>query len=150
METADETDVGFKLGPRINAVGRLEHADKIIEAFVSENPDSLIEFMSSCNQRRRQIQEEIFDKAYELAELQKESPILFLGYEGWHQGVVGIAASKLVEAFWKPVWLFSKDKTCKGSARSIRVLMSQMLWNLLDSCLVSLVVTRQLVVFHFN
>ena len=119
METADETDVGFKLGPRINAVGRLEHADKIIEAFVSENPDSLIEFMSSCNQRRRQIQEEIFDKAYELAELQRESPILFLGYEGWHQGVVGIAASKLVEAFWKPVWLFSKDKTCKGSARSI-------------------------------
>lgn len=119
IDGADETDVGFKLGPRINAVGRLEHANKIIEAFVSENPDELIEYMGLCNDKRKKIQADIVKKALELAEKHKEDPILFLGFEEWHQGVVGIAASKLVETFWKPVWLYQKGSPCKGSARSI-------------------------------
>ena len=119
LEEADETDVGFKLGPRINAVGRLEHANKIIDAFISEEPDELISYMSKCNEERKKIQSNIVERALELAETYKDDPILFLGYEEWHQGVVGIAASKLVETFWKPVWLYQRGEICKGSARSI-------------------------------
>lgn len=119
MEKADEMDVGFRLGPRINAVGRLEHAHKVIEAFVSEDPEHLIEFMGTCNERRKAIQNAIIEKAVAASADFKDDPILFLGDEDWHQGVVGIAASKLVELNWKPVWLFQRGKMCKGSARSI-------------------------------
>lgn len=115
----DEKDVGFKLGPRINAVGRLEHAHLVIKAFIEDDPSELIAFMNSANERRRAIQSTIVTEARKKAELSKDSPILFLG-GSWHPGVVGIAASKLAEENWKPTWLFErKDGVCKGSARSI-------------------------------
>jgi single-stranded-DNA-specific exonuclease len=113
----DERDVGFRLGPRINAVGRLEHAHQVIAAFLEAKPDALIHHMGLCNERRKKIQAEIVVAACVQAQRYAEDPILFLGGE-WHQGVVGIAASKVAEKFWKPVWLFDQD-TCKGSARSI-------------------------------
>jgi single-stranded-DNA-specific exonuclease len=75
--------------------------------------------MESCNEKRRRIQGAIVEEARGLAQAHSESPILFLGGE-WHQGVVGIAASKLVEEFWRPVWLFERQQDlCKGSARSV-------------------------------
>lgn len=115
----DETDVGFKLGPRINAVGRLEHAEQVIKAFVNEECDPLIFHMGTCNERRKTIQAQIVKEALAQAEAYRDDPILFLG-GNWHQGVVGIAASKLVEEHWKPVWLFQQGgELCKGSARSI-------------------------------
>lgn len=115
----DEKDVGFKLGPRINAVGRLEHAHLVVKAFVEDDPTELIAFMNSANERRRAIQSTIVAEARTQARQSKESPILFLG-GSWHPGVVGIAASKLAEENWKPTWLFErKDGICKGSARSI-------------------------------
>lgn len=118
--SGDEVDVGFRLGPRINAVGRLEHADIIISAFIEEDPTELIEYMSECNERRKKIQDGIVKEAQTLAKFEDSSPIVFLGGD-WHPGVVGIAAAKIAEAFWKPTWLFQmKDGVCKGSARSIR------------------------------
>lgn len=115
----DESDVGFRLGPRINAVGRLEHAHAVIEAFVHEQPEQLIRKMGHCNDKRKEIQKKIVEEALEQAKIHADEPILFLGGD-WHQGVVGIAASKVVEEHWKPVWLFNRgDKFCKGSARSI-------------------------------
>ncbi len=120
IDETDEKDVGFKLGPRINAVGRLEHADIVIKAFVEENPDSLIAFMGTANERRRQIQAGIVGDARALAKQYSNPSILFLGGD-WHPGVVGIAASKIAEENWCPVWLFQrKDGLCKGSARSIK------------------------------
>ena len=98
IDGADESDVGFKLGPRINAMGG-EHANKIIDAFVSENPDELIEFMGLCNDRRKKIQSDIVERSA-MAE-KHDDPILFLGYEGGIE-VVGITASKVVETYWKP------------------------------------------------
>jgi len=119
ISETDEKDVGFKLGPRINAVGRLEHAHLIIRAFIEEDPTDLIAFMNSANERRRQIQSTIVEEARGLSSDSGQSPILFLG-GSWHPGVVGIAASKLAEENWKPTWLFErKDGICKGSARSI-------------------------------
>lgn len=120
LSETDEKDIGFKLGPRINAVGRLEHAHLIIEAFINEDPSELIVFMNSANERRRQIQSTILEDARRQVKQHLHEPILFLGGD-WHPGVVGIAASKIAEEQWKPTWLFQrKDGVCKGSARSIR------------------------------
>lgn len=122
-KAADEMDVGFRLGPRINAVGRLEHAELILKAFIDEDPEPLIAQMDACNEQRRLIQRHIVDEARVLAARQGDAPVLFLGGD-WHQGVVGIAASKIAEEFWRPTWLFQRAKGadmpyCKGSARSI-------------------------------
>ena len=115
----DETDVGFRLGPRINAVGRLEHADKVIRAFLQDDCEPLIQHMGSCNERRKSIQKTIVEEARREAKRYPQDPILLLGGE-WHEGVVGIAASKIAEEFWRPVWLFNRGaERCKGSARSI-------------------------------
>jgi single-stranded-DNA-specific exonuclease len=120
MNFNDEKDVGFKLGPRINAVGRLQHADIVINAFLNEDPSDLIAVMNTANERRRVIQGQIIDEARQLAAAASDSPVIFLG-GSWHPGVVGIAASKIAELYWKPTWLFErKNGVCKGSARSIR------------------------------
>jgi single-stranded-DNA-specific exonuclease len=117
-KSLDEKDVGFRIGPRINAVGRLEHADAIIRAFTDEDSESLIHYMDVCNEQRKTIQERITMEAHAAALAYQDAPILFLGGD-WHQGVVGIAASKVVERYWKPTWLFRRAGACKGSARSI-------------------------------
>ena len=114
-----ETDVGFRLGPRINAVGRLEHADSVVKAFVDDDSDDLIRFMGECNERRKVIQRKIVEEAQILAAQMAHEPVIFLGGD-WHPGVVGIAASKIAETFWRPTWLFQRSEgICKGSARSI-------------------------------
>lgn len=119
MDGMDEKDVGFRLGPRINAVGRLEHANIVINAFIDEDPEPLVEYMGVCNERRKLIQKQIVEEARAQAQDHLDDPILFLGGD-WHPGVVGIAASKLAEEFWRPVWLFQRGgDVCKGSARSI-------------------------------
>ena len=119
LEKVDETDVGFRIGPRINAVGRLRHANEVVEAFISDNFEQLIKNMGECNEERKQIQKSIYEEADTQAKSYEDSPILFLGGD-WHPGVVGIAASKICEKYWSPVWLFKRDgEYCKGSARSI-------------------------------
>ena len=77
--------------------------------------------MNDCNEERKSIQDRIIREAISRAAEESEAPVIFLGGD-WHQGVVGIAASRLCEEFWKPVWLFEKkpgQAICKGSARSI-------------------------------
>ena len=119
-EGLSEQDLGFKIGPRINAVGRLDHGQKIVNAFVGEASQDLVSYMAECNEERKQIQEEIYREAFPLAEAQSHNSIIFIGGD-WHIGVIGIVASKLVDHFWKPVWIYStKDQSLwKGSARSI-------------------------------
>ena len=120
LKGVDEKDVGFRLGPRINAVGRLEHADLVIQAFVGNDPEPLIAHMDICNEERKRIQKGIVESARREAAKYPGASVLFLGGD-WHPGVVGIAASKIAEEFWCPVWLFQrKDGVCKGSARSIK------------------------------
>lgn len=115
----DEKDVGFRLGPRINAVGRLGHAETVVKAFLEDKPQELVSYMESCNDERRKIQARIVAQARKVVDSMDVGPVLFLGGE-WHPGVVGIAASKIAETYWRPTWLFEKkDGICKGSARSI-------------------------------
>lgn len=115
----DETDVGFRLGPRINAVGRLDHAQQVLEAFTRDDPSEFIALMEELNEKRKKIQSDIYDQAVKEAEAFEEDPIIFLGGD-WHPGVLGIAASKVAEKFWKPVFMFARiGREGKGSARSI-------------------------------
>jgi single-stranded-DNA-specific exonuclease len=116
----DEMDIGFRLGPRINAVGRLDHGKKVVEAFINENSSPLISYMDECNTTRQMLQKDIVAQAQVQALDYQDDPLLFLGGD-WHKGVVGIAASKIADKFWKPVWLFSKqnEQIFCGSARSI-------------------------------
>lgn len=120
QEGFNEQDVGFKIGPRINAVGRLDHGHKIISAFVGDACDDLIKYMDQCNEDRKIIQQEIWGEALYLAREQKDNPLIFIGGK-WHTGVIGIVASKLAELFWKPVWIYSTQYAplLKGSVRSI-------------------------------
>jgi single-stranded-DNA-specific exonuclease len=124
VQEGDEKDVGFRIGPRINAVGRLSHANTVIQAFVQDDNatqlDALIKEMAVANERRRFIQNQIVEEARTLARTQpSHQRVLFLG-GNWHPGVVGIAAAKIAEEFWKPTWLFQRESdNCKGSARSI-------------------------------
>lgn len=120
VKDVDEKDVGFRLGPRINAVGRLEHADLVVKAFVEDDPEPLVAFMDECNEKRKRIQRTIVEEARAQARDDPDAPVLFLGGD-WHPGVVGIAASKIAEEFWRPTWLFQRQGgVCKGSARSVR------------------------------
>ncbi len=120
IEKTDEQDFGFRLGPRINAVGRLEHADYVIKAFIDEDPEPLVQKMNECNELRKKIQLKITSDALARIHGEHHHPVIFLGDESWHPGVIGIAASKIVEKTWKPTWLFQiKDGVAKGSARSI-------------------------------
>lgn len=119
-QSVDEKDVGFRLGPRINAVGRLAHAELVVRAFLHADPEPLIAEMGRCNERRKVIQQQIVDDARGQAATADDLPILFLGGD-WNPGVVGIAASKIAEEFWRPTWLFQRHgDLCKGSARSIK------------------------------
>jgi single-stranded-DNA-specific exonuclease len=118
QEKVDESSVGFRLGPRINAVGRMAHADLVVRAFVDNDPGPLVEAMGECNEERKRIQRSIVADAMAQG-AREDGPVLFLGGD-WHSGVVGIAASKIAEHFWKPTWLFQrKEGICKGSARTI-------------------------------
>lgn len=119
----DEKDVGFAIGPRINAVGRLEHVSNIMSAFIEEDYDkieSTLEYMNKCNSKRKYIQEGIYAQVKQIALNHLDDSFLFVGGIGWHHGVVGIVASKIVNDFFKPAFVYSQeDNLCVGSVRSI-------------------------------
>ena len=123
-------DLGFVLGPRINAAGRIETMDIGIECLLAADMQSayaLARQLNSLNQERRQVEGQIKQDA--LAELEKlqldQSDLphaLIMFEEHWHQGVIGIVAGRLKEQFHRPAIVFAADEDgehIKGSARSI-------------------------------
>ena len=123
-------DLGFVLGPRINAAGRMETMDIGIECLLAADMQSayaLARQLNSLNQERRQVEGQIKQDA--LAELEKlqldQSDLphaLIMFEEHWHQGVIGIVAGRLKEQFHRPAIVFAADEDgehIKGSARSI-------------------------------
>ncbi|MEO0155599.1 MAG: single-stranded-DNA-specific exonuclease RecJ [candidate division WOR-3 bacterium] len=117
--------LGFIIGPRINACGRLRDAKTAIELLITDDYSkalNLAQELSADNQRRQQIEDEILREAIKIIEENKlfERRIIALGKETWHEGVIGIVASRIVEEYAKPAIVFTlKQDTAKGSARSV-------------------------------
>ena len=117
--------VGFWLGPRLNAMGRLEHAIHCVELLTTLDGDKagqLAKQLDLENQRRKIIQEKIYEEA--LAQIStnnlSHNKVLVLAKDNWHPGVVGIVASMLQEKYYRPVCMVAlEDSIGKGSARSI-------------------------------
>ncbi|MEX2536187.1 MAG: single-stranded-DNA-specific exonuclease RecJ [Trueperaceae bacterium] len=109
-------DVAFVLAPRLNAAGRLGEADKGLELLTTASERrarELAAYLDARNQDRRKIQDAMFEQA--LAKADGEAPALVLEDDDWHPGVMGIVAAKLLEHFYKPVFIIGKGK---GSVRS--------------------------------
>ncbi|HEX8141955.1 MAG TPA: single-stranded-DNA-specific exonuclease RecJ [Pyrinomonadaceae bacterium] len=119
-------DLGFRIGPRINAAGRMEAARAIIELFEATDLDEarrLAAHLDALNRERRTVQSEITRHA--LAALSVESGgehahVAVVAGDGWHRGVIGIAASKVAERINRPCIVISlEEELGHGSARSI-------------------------------
>jgi single-stranded-DNA-specific exonuclease len=124
----DEGDLAFRLAPRINAAGRLYRADAGVELFLTEDEGRAAEIateLSRANSERRSTEREVDAAAEaarrELPEELREGMGLVLAGEGWHPGVIGIVASRLVERHHRPVVVISLDAEGggRGSGRSI-------------------------------
>ena len=118
-------DVGFKLGPRINAIGRLDNPIQGVELLTTKDraqAKQLAEKLDRVNRKRQIVEERIFKEAVEMVEednLDQDYAIV-LASEGWHAGVIGIVASKLQERYYRPTILIAIDgQLGKGSARGI-------------------------------
>ena len=119
-------DLGFRLGPRINAAGRLDSADKAVELLLAdslEEASSLAKFLDERNSERRGIEEKILRDATRMVESAPEyaeSNSLVLSSRKWHKGVIGIVASSLAGSCGKPAFLISVDENGvgRGSGRS--------------------------------
>ena len=120
-------DLGFRIGPRINAAGRMDAARAVVELFeTTEKEDArrLAEHLDTRNRERMEAQREIFNRAIE--EFEKSGTDMSLCYaaviagDGWHRGVIGLAASKIAERLNRPCVVISLDGDIgHGSARSI-------------------------------
>ena len=116
-------DLGFRLGPRINAAGRMDAARAVVELFDTRDfleARRLAEHLDARNEERKTVQQQIIDLA--LAELgdSTEAKVAVIQGAGWHRGVIGIAASKIAERINRPCVVFSIDgDVAHGSGRSI-------------------------------
>ena len=115
--------LSFTLIPRINAAGRLDDAGIVVELFLTEDikeAKRISVLLEEQNRKRKTIEGDVFKEAMDMIDPDKVDSAIVLSSPDWHPGVIGIVASRLVEMFYKPVFLFSIDgDTAKGSARSI-------------------------------
>ena len=125
-EALTTRDIGFILAPRLNAVGRLKDPALAFELLVEENYERALALayrLTEENVNRQGIEAEIFKAAVEKIEQEvdlDQEKILIIGGDGWHPGVIGIVASKLMEKYYRPVILISfEGEEGKGSGRSV-------------------------------
>ena len=116
------SDIVFGIAPRINAAGRIEHGKIAVEILITQNKvtaDELAKNIEVLNSERRELDQKITKEASSMIDASKKSTVVFS--ENWHQGVVGIAASRLIETYYKPtVVLAEKGGMLTGSARSVK------------------------------
>jgi len=119
----DTYTLGFVIAPRLNAAGRLEHADQALHTVLEQDPQKAMELaqnLESINQRRQDQTLRIMSEAREQAEKFRDRKVLVLAGEGWNKGIVGLVAGRLVEEFHKPVLVLEKgEHEATGSARTI-------------------------------
>ncbi|MDM8526449.1 single-stranded-DNA-specific exonuclease RecJ, partial [Desulfococcaceae bacterium HSG8] len=124
--SVDTDDIAFRMAPRLNAAGRIGHAKDAVALLTTDDAEDAKKIASSLNQmnqRRQEIEKKMIE---EISDCLKASPhllmqkTLVLSDPRWHEGVLGIAASKIVEKYFRPVILIStKNGLGKGSGRSI-------------------------------
>ncbi len=119
--------VGYVLGPRLNAVGRIASATDGLQLLLTDDPleaDRLADQLEQCNHERQQLDARILDQVLQLIDREyadaDQHRALVLAADGWHPGVVGIVASRVVERLGRPTFLIATDgETGRGSGRSI-------------------------------
>jgi single-stranded-DNA-specific exonuclease len=127
----DTSDVGFKLAPRLNASGRIEDAMLSLELLFANTHHEAIKLAHQLNNKnilRQNIQKTVFNEAKELVHHKDNKKVIVVAKDNWHQGVIGIVASKLVDEYSYPAIVITYNGLYgKGSGRSIPQ------FNLLDS-----------------
>lgn len=120
-----EEDVGFRIGPRINAVGRISDAELAVQLLLSEDEieaKQIVKQIEQLNNKRQQLVQEIVEEAENMVVDLQDREVIFLANENWHEGVLGIVASRLAKKYYRPTFIFTVNETTgelKGSARSI-------------------------------
>ena len=121
-------DVGFQIGPRINASGRLGSAQRAVDLLLAEDAAEaarLADELDGLNERRKEIERAVLEEARTQATDFPDDPVLVLAGEGWHQGVVGIVAARLVEEHHRPALVIGlpepgvDGEVGRGSARTV-------------------------------
>ena len=125
-KTLDSSNISFGIAPRINAAGRMTSAERALDLLLADDPDTAAELageIADMNNDRHREEDKIFKEAVRYLEEHPEAahqPILVVCGQGWHEGVLGIVASKLLERYLRPtIVLTDRGDLCKGSARSI-------------------------------
>lgn len=123
QKTPDTYALGFVIAPRLNAAGRLEHANIALDVLLEKNEILALEKaanLEKVNTKRQTITEIILSEAREQAEMLKDRKILVLNKQGWSKGVVGLVAGKIADEFNKPtIVLANEDGALTGSARTV-------------------------------
>lgn len=120
-------DIGFKIAPKLNAVGRLGSAETALKLLLTEDETEareLSSFLMEQNSKRQYIENQIYTEAINMIHTNPiiaDSPVLVLAKKDWHPGVIGIVSSRLTAKFYKPTLMISIDEqgVGRGSARSI-------------------------------
>ncbi len=115
--------VGFQIGPRLNAAGRISHASEALELLLCEDEAEAVRLaqgLQDTNKRRQEISEKMFKEAKREIKGHENDPVLFVVKEGWNPGVVGLIAGKLTSEFHRPAYVVgSHDGKFVGSGRGI-------------------------------
>lgn len=122
----DSEDIAFRIAPRINAAGRIEHAEWAAELLITDQEDRAAEiahFLNDLNMQRQEFEqstfEDILQRIYQNPDMLQKNALVLASPE-WHEGILGIVASRLAERFFKPTILIAvRDGSGKGSCRSI-------------------------------
>ena len=121
-DTVSATAIGFTLAPRINAAGRMGQIELAVELFLTEDPDRaehLAKQLCDLNRRRQTVESDIYAQAVSMLPQGKAVDAIVLAEESWHQGVVGIVASRMAEEYSCPAFLICLDGDHgKASSRS--------------------------------
>jgi single-stranded-DNA-specific exonuclease len=125
-ETLDATDIAFRLAPRLNAAGRMDHAARAVELLTTNDAEyaaANAQTLNLLNQKRQRLEKETLTEIEEYLQINPSllsRRSLVLAQEGWHAGLLGIVASRIMDRYYRPVVLITtKDGLGKGSARSV-------------------------------
>jgi single-stranded-DNA-specific exonuclease len=122
-KSVSSESIAFGLAPRINATGRLSDARLALDLLLTREEGTammLAEQIGALNKERQRITLEAEELARQLVEERPETPLILIGHESFHQGVIGLVASRLVEAYGRPAAVYQKGEALsRGSCRSI-------------------------------